>query len=193
VAAPRIPLSWLLAILAAVGGLAWLVHCSGPPRVDAPPGITAEQLQALPADRMVSAALDHLRWRLAVVEPERVARWRTMDEPARTLLAISAAESDAGPSAQGPFHGFQALCADPSPLAPTLDELATAYTVIGAVRVAEAVRAAKPLAAAEVTDPGRWAACDRAFLQALQADRSRDRQRAYVRAHAEEIAAQGSP
>lgn len=192
-AARRIPFPWLLAILAAMGVLAWLVHCSGPPGVEAPPGITAEQLQALPDERIVSAALDHLRWRLAVVPSERVVRWRTMDEAARTVLTISAAESDTGPGTPGPFHGFQALDADPSPLAPTLDELATAYTVIGAARVADAVRAAKPLAAAEVTDQGRWAACDRAFLQALQAERSRDRLRTYVRAHAAEIAAQGSP
>lgn len=188
-------MKWLFVMLTVlVAGSIWLnwPHSQLPV---APPAMNAEQILAATDTQVVSLVITDLRWKLAEIPPEKRTGWRSWPAPARHVLALSWTERDDDPNTPPTFDGFAALLANPAPNMPTMAELAEAYTAIGAPKAAAVVEEADKVAKdADITpgqpieNPAIFAAADRKLRAQSAACKAPLLLRAYVRAHAEDIA-----
>lgn len=190
---------WLVPVLVVAVALAVWVHAAGAdPSRQPPPRLTSTGIAALSDAEIIGRVTADLRWRLVNLPPAQMTRWRSFPAPARHLLAL-APVVDASDLPPPVFEGFAALVESSLPTAPTLAEIAEAFTAIGAAAEAEAVAAAGLVArpsgiqAAGRAGPGSggadgYAAHDRRLRALLATGGAGKRLRAYLRQHADEIA-----
>lgn len=182
---------WGVAVFALLVALAvWMHALSGEPRRQPPPRLTAAEIAALPEIELCDRAVADLRWQLVNLPLPEMTRWRDFPTPARHLLALAEVVSE--PERPPPrFEGFAALADSALPTAPTLVEVAAAFTAIGAAEEARVVQAAEQVRAGAGGAPrpvGAFAAQDQR-LRALLAGGGAARQlRSYVRQNADAIA-----
>lgn len=157
------------------------------PPIEATPPLSADQLATVPDAQLFPLVVRDLR--LAIVVGGKLSRWRELPEPARQVLALSWVHTDSGVGPRPPttaFRGFRTLARETSPNAPTLDEVAAAYTAVGALEVAQVVRDAAKLGVD--ADTAEYARYDGRFASLSQDPRTVAKIRAYVRANAVTLA-----
>lgn len=196
---------WMPIILAALVVIAAIVYWPWKtgPDFDIPASMSGEEITACPEHQLITLVVTDLRFKLAADERNWV-RWREMPEAARNVLALSWVEDDLPYDSPGAvFKGFGDLLGKHPPNMATLDDIAAAYENIGASGVAFVVRDAatiagsptgKDAAAAGGADAHRpYLELDGTYRDRVQRDESRKLLRAYIRAHAGEIASAHIP
>jgi hypothetical protein len=166
----------------------------------APQSLTADEIRATPDTQVIALATADLRWKLAEIPPELRTRWRAWPKPVQHIYVLAWTESDNGPGAPSVFDGFAALLSRSGPQVPTLSEIAAAYTAIGAPTIADVVDEAQTTASAAgiipgnpIERPGDFASLDRRFHQESTNCKAVVLLRAYIREHADAIAATRIP
>jgi hypothetical protein len=178
-------LRWLFPVLALLALVfAWLYWPSHQRDLPAVPSMSGSEIVAMSDSARVGKVAGQLRWYLAA-DDRRQKQWRTLAEPARHLLVLSAVEGDQGAAASSDFHGFNAQAADTQVLRFTSQELADAYRAIGA----KACAAVADEAGKAAGDAKRLADCDRRLIAASSQDKAIALLAAYIRQHADELAA----
>ncbi|MBA3683910.1 MAG: hypothetical protein H0W72_01515 [Planctomycetes bacterium] len=185
---PRVRLGALLILIIAAAAL---FAMRGEPDLDAPPALSTDQLASTPDPQLIYVATTELRWSLAG-DAGRQQRWRELNEPARTVLALSWVESGNPDPRLAVFRGFAHLMATEAPNRPMPDDLAKAYEAIGAPALAEVCRSVQVIAERQASaedTTGPYADLDREFAKAREVDGPLAKLHVYVRAHIADIAA----
>lgn len=166
----------------------------------APQAMTADEIRATQDTQVITLATTDLRWKLAEVSPDKRTRWRAWPKAAQHVFVLAWTESDNGPGAPSVFDGFAALLARSGPNIPTLPEIAEAYTAIGAPTIAAIVDEAHATANMAGIIPGNpierpadFAAFDSKFHHESTTCKAVVLLRAYIREHADDIAAAHIP
>ncbi len=158
---------------------------------DAPPFQDAEQICAADDSQLIPLVINDLRWKLAVVPAEQRNLWRSWPEPARHAYALAWLENDNGPGAPSAFEGFGAIVGATGEHLPTLAEMSEAYAAIGAQPCAAIVAEAAKIDRSG--GPGAFTTCDNRLRKQMAVSKTRELYRAYLRTHAEDIAAATPP
>lgn len=190
---------WLFPVFAIVlAGAVWVHGMAADPQRQAPPRLTAAEIAALPDGEVFGRVTTDLRWLLVNLPPAQMERWRTLPPPARHVLALAPVvnASELPPPA---FEGFAAIVDSPLPTAPSLVEITEAFTAIGATAEAEVVTAAGQVARGAIGETGRagpasartdgYASLNQRLRALLASGQAAKRLHAYIRQHADELAA----
>lgn len=167
---------------------------------DGPPPIDAAQIRDTTDNLLIPTVIDDLRWKLAIVPINRREGWRTWPEPARHAYALSFTISEPEPGIPGIFSGFADLIAASGTHVPALSDIADAYTAIGAPSCAAVVTEAAATAerlelkrGEPIPTPAAFATLDTKLRRQSAASKTVGLLKAYIRAHAEDIAAARPP
>jgi hypothetical protein len=202
---------YLILLAIVVAAAVWFFWPQSNPRgIPIPPRMNAAEITAIPDYQLISTVFTDLRFRLVLVNDSQLAKWRTMAEAPRNLLALSWVEDDLPPDAPviHQFNGFDELITRPGANHPSFEDIAVAYEAIGAPKVAAVLRDAARIAGPDADGPSKdggsvpildphkgmqtradFNTVDAKFrYECAQAD-THKLIRAYIRAHVDEIAA----
>jgi len=161
------------------------------PTLQADPPLSAAALTAIPDDQLMHAAATELRWSMAG-DVLRQSDWRDLNEPARTVLALSWVENGNAHARMDSFNGFGTLLSLNAPNRPTADDLACAYDIIGAPEMGVICREAQRISEHDLptaTDVHTYAELDEKFRRIRSEVGTSAKIQTYIRQHAPEIAA----
>lgn len=178
---------------------AWL-NWPREPLPEGPPPIDAAQIRDTTDNLLIPTVVDDLRWRLAVLPVGDRGAWRSWAEPARHVFALSFTISEPETGTPGVFSGFADIIAAPGRHVPDLAVIADAYSAIGAPSCAAIVTEAASTAerlelkrGEPVPTPAAFAALDAKLRRQSAATKTVGLLKAYIRSHAEDIAAARPP